>query len=129
MPLTFPKGSPMRTSAPIAPRPNGRSRPSVRPAHRRRPILESLETRQLLTVSFTQTNLVSDLPGMAKTTDPNLVNPWGLTLGLNSGIWVSDNGTGTATVYDGTGQPIPAGTPQVVTIPATGGTGTSPPTG
>jgi hypothetical protein len=39
--------------------------------------------------TFTQTNLVSDVPGMAKTTDPNLVNPWGMALGLNSGIWVS----------------------------------------
>ena len=59
-------------------------------------------------VTFTQTNLVSDIPGMAKTTDPNLVNPWGMTVGTNSGLWVSDNGTGKATTYDGTGQPIPA---------------------
>src|SRR5262245_57406607 len=29
------------------------------------------------TTTFIQTNLVSDVPGMAKTTDPNLVNPWG----------------------------------------------------
>jgi hypothetical protein len=45
-------------------------------------------------VTFTQANLVSDIPGMAKITDPNLVNPWGMTLGLNSGLWVSDNGAG-----------------------------------
>src|ERR671931_1185578 len=78
--------------------------------------------------TFTQTNLVSDVPGMARTTDPNLVNPWGMTLGLNSGLWVSDNGTGKATTYDSTGQPIPAGSPLVVTIPAPGG-GASAPTG
>src|SRR6266850_382221 len=65
--------------------------------------------------TFTQTNLVSDVPGMAKTTDPSLVNPWGMALGLNSGIWISDNGTGKATTYDGKGQPI---LPQVVTIPS-----------
>ena len=58
--------------------------------------------------TFTQTNLVSDIPGMARTTDPNLVNPWGMTLGTNSGLWISDNGSGKATTYDGTGQPIPS---------------------
>jgi uncharacterized protein (TIGR03118 family) len=57
---------------------------------------------------------------MAKITAPNLVNPWGMALGLNSGIWISDNGSGKATTYDGTGQPIPSGSPQIVTIPGTG---------
>ena len=33
-----------------------------------------------VTTTFTQTNLVSDVSGMAKTIDPNLVNPWGMTL-------------------------------------------------
>src|SRR5437016_3931807 len=78
--------------------------------------------------TFTQTNLVSDVPGMALTTDPNLVNPWGMTLGLNSGLWVSDNGSGKATTYDGTGQPIPSGSPLIVSIPAPGG-GAGKPTG
>jgi uncharacterized protein (TIGR03118 family) len=66
---------------------------------------------------------------MAKTMDPNLVNPWGMALGINSGIWVSGNGSGKATTYDGTGQPIPSPTPQVVTIPAPGSSGKSAPTG
>src|SRR5215813_14610472 len=83
-----------------------------------------------VTPTFTQTNLVSDIAGMAKITDPNLVNPWGMALGLNSGIWVSDNGSGKATTYDGNGQPIPSGSPQTVTIPAPGtGAGKSSPTG
>src|SRR5713101_3946931 len=56
--------------------------------------------------TFTQTNLISDVPGMAKITDSNLVNPWGMTLGVNSGIWISDNGSGKATTYDGTGQSL-----------------------
>src|SRR5262249_40966739 len=77
---------------------------------------------------FIQTNLVSDTPGIAQRTDPNLVNPWGMTLGTNSGLWVSNNGTGKATTYDGNGQPIPSGSPLIVTIPAPGG-GTSAPTG
>jgi hypothetical protein len=33
-----------------------------------------------VTPTFTQTNLVSDIAGMAKITDPNLVNPWGMAL-------------------------------------------------
>jgi len=81
-----------------------------------------------VTPTFTQTNLVSDVAGMAKITDPNLVNPWGMALGLNSGIWISDNGSGKATTYDGKGQPLPPGSPLVVSIPAHGG-GMSSPTG
>src|SRR5438094_6993618 len=81
-----------------------------------------------VTPTFTQTNLVSDVPGMAQMTDPNLVNPWGMALGLNSGIWISDNGSGKATTYDGKGQPLPSGSPLVVAIPAHGG-GMSSPTG
>src|SRR5438105_4229825 len=76
------------------------------------------------TPTFMQTNLVSDIPGMAKITDPNLVNPWGMALGLNSGIWISQNGSGMATSYDGTGKALaPA-----VTIPAPDGS-TGAPTG
>jgi aldose sugar dehydrogenase len=93
-----------------------------------RPYAEALEGRLLLASSFTQTNLVSNITGFAKTTDPSLVNPWGLALGLGSGFWVANNGTGTATVYDGNGKPLPAAAPLVVSIPAPGG-GTSAPTG
>ena len=62
---------------------------------------------------YTQTNLVSDTPGMAKATDPNLVNPWGLSRSSGSPWWVSDNGPGLATLYTGTGSAVPL----VVTIP------------
>jgi uncharacterized protein (TIGR03118 family) len=82
-----------------------------------------------VTPTFTQTNLVSDVPGMAGRTDPNLVNPWGMALGVNSGIWISDNGSGKATTYDGTGQSIPSGSPQAVAIPTLGNAGKSSPTG
>ena len=51
---------------------------------------------------FQQTNLVSDQPGVAQITDPNLVNPWGIALGPNGGtLWVSDNGTGLASLFRG----------------------------
>src|SRR6266550_2080300 len=50
---------------------------------------------------YRQTNLVSDIPGIAQLTDPNLVNPWGLAAGPTTPLWVADNGTGLATLYAG----------------------------
>src|SRR6516225_4806530 len=98
---------------------------SARRPYARRLVLEALEGRLQPATTFTQTNLVSDVPGMAKMTDPNLVNPWGMALGTNSGLWVSENGAGMAGSVDGTGQ----GVQSAITIPAPGGTGASPPTG
>jgi uncharacterized protein (TIGR03118 family) len=72
---------------------------------------------------FTQVNLVSDIPGVALTTDPNLVNPWGVSFSPSSPFWVSDNGTGLSTLYNGDG----AIQGLVVTVPAP--SGTSAPTG
>jgi uncharacterized protein (TIGR03118 family) len=63
---------------------------------------------------FVQTNLVSDQPGVAATTDPNLVNAWGLVASATSPWWVSDNGTGLSTLYSGAGAIVPL----VVGIPA-----------
>ncbi|MGA7343087.1 MAG: TIGR03118 family protein [Terracidiphilus sp.] len=59
------------------------------------------------------TGLVADQSGAAAATDPNLVNPWGLSRSSTSPWWASDNGTGLATLYDGTG----AAKSLVVTIP------------
>jgi uncharacterized protein (TIGR03118 family) len=72
-------------------------------------------------LGFTQTNLVSDVPGMAANTDPNLKNPWGVSFSATSPFWASDQRTGLATLYNA------AGTPQglVVTIPGSA----TPPTG
>jgi uncharacterized protein (TIGR03118 family) len=75
---------------------------------------------------YQQTNLVSDIPGLAATTDPHLVNPWGIARSPMSPWWVADNGTGVSTLYTGAGQPVPL----VVTIPPPpGGTPPSAPTG
>ncbi len=71
--------------------------------------------------SYVQSNLVSDIPGLAKVTDPNLKNPWGTSTAPGLPIWVSDNNAGVTTLYDGAGQPIPlqAKPPlNAVTIPA-----------
>jgi uncharacterized protein (TIGR03118 family) len=79
---------------------------------------------------YQQTNLVSDIPGLAITTDPNLVNPWGIIHPPTGPWWVNDNGTGVATLYTGEGTPFPVGSPLVVTIPPpTGGSGPATPTG
>jgi uncharacterized protein (TIGR03118 family) len=53
--------------------------------------------------SYAVTNLVSDQPGMAVTTDANLVNPWGIAFNPAGFVWVANNGTGTSTLYDGKG--------------------------
>src|SRR5712692_6712810 len=50
-------------------------------------------------------NLVSDISGIADQTDPNLVNPWGISMSPTSPFWISNNHTGIAAVYDGQGQP------------------------
>src|SRR5213079_504354 len=68
---------------------------------------------------YKQTNLVSDLDGVAQFKDPNLVNPWGLVHSPTSPWWISDNGAGVSTLYNGDGvafPPPPTG-PLVVTIP------------
>ncbi len=80
---------------------------------------------------YRQTNLVSDIPGLARFTDPNLVNSWGLSHGPTTPWWVSDNGTGVATLYKGDGTPFPVGSPLVVTIPPPSSTpsATAAPTG
>ena len=70
--------------------------------------------------AYRQTNLVSDVPGLALHTDPNLRNSWGTSTGPGLPIWVADNHAGAATLYDGQGNPQPGpGTQQlVVSIPA-----------
>src|SRR6266849_1586934 len=79
---------------------------------------------------YTQHNLVSDIPGVADQTDPNLVNPWGISMSSTSPFWISNNHSGLAAVYNGQGQPAPAGNPLRVMIPIpSGGTPPAAPTG
>jgi uncharacterized protein (TIGR03118 family) len=74
---------------------------------------------------YRQTNLVSDIPGVARITDPNLVNPWGMSAGPATPIWVSDNGSNVTTLYHGAingSALLPV--PLVVGIPTGAPTGT-----
>jgi uncharacterized protein (TIGR03118 family) len=75
----------------------------------------------LLADSFVQTNLVSSIPGLAANTDPNLVNPWGASFSPTSPFWISNQGTGTSTLYNGAGTQSAL----IVTIPGSA----HPPTG
>jgi uncharacterized protein (TIGR03118 family) len=77
---------------------------------------------QVLANDFSQTNLVSDTPGLATTTDPHLVNPWGIGNSPTSPFWISDQGSGLSTLYDGGGNVIPL----VVSIPSGGGSSNGP---
>ena len=63
--------------------------------------------------TYSWTNFQSDIAGVAQHVDPNLVNPWGMSVSPGGTIWVSDNGTGVSTLYhqDGTAVSL------VVTIP------------
>ncbi len=67
---------------------------------------------------YRQHNLVSDGGVPAPHVDPNLKNGWGVAFNPNGFVWVADNGTGKATLYDGNGVPQSL----VVTIPGPGGT-------
>src|SRR5262249_23205547 len=68
---------------------------------------------------YVQTNLVSNMPGVAANTDPNLVNPWGIALSASSPFWISDNGSSKLTLYNG------AGTPQALVVGVPGPDGTA----
>jgi uncharacterized protein (TIGR03118 family) len=49
--------------------------------------------------AYVQTNLVSDIPGLAQFTDPALKNPWGVSESPTSPFWISDQGTNESTLY------------------------------
>jgi uncharacterized protein (TIGR03118 family) len=79
---------------------------------------------------FNVTNLVSDQPGVAKITDPSLVNSWGITESSTSPFWISDNGTGLSTLYAVPGSMPPVTkNPLTVTINPATGSATAAPTG
>jgi uncharacterized protein (TIGR03118 family) len=73
---------------------------------------------------YAQTNLVSDLSGLATITDPQLHNPWGISHSATSPFWVSNQGTSTTTLYavtasNGVTKAAPMGTNGNIVIPTT----------
>jgi uncharacterized protein (TIGR03118 family) len=94
-------------------------------------VTDQVDNTSATTAFFTETNLVTDnqsiLAGLGFTpaahVDPNLVNPWGISFAPTSPFWVSDNGTGVSTLYDGAGNAQAL----VVTIPASANPGATSP--
>jgi uncharacterized protein (TIGR03118 family) len=73
---------------------------------------------------FIQTNLVSDIPGLAAITEANLKNPWGISHNAASPIWTSNQGTNTTTLFAVTAvnnvtKVAPTGTNGNILIPTT----------
>ena len=67
-----------------------------------------------------QTNLVSDMAGLAAVTDSNLKNPWGVSHSPTSPFWVSNQGTSTATLYMVTDETTVSKVALTVAIPKVG---------
>src|SRR5438067_7022121 len=77
--------------------------------------------------AYRQTNLLSDIPGLAPVLDLLLVNPWGVTATASSPFWVANNGTSTSRLIRGDvgGAPVVLNpSPQTITIPGGLPTGT-----
>lgn len=72
--------------------------------------------------SYQTTNLISDGSVTAAVTDPQFINPWGVSVGTT--FWINTQVTGLDFVATATGT-----VPFKVTIPAAAGTGTGSPTG
>jgi uncharacterized protein (TIGR03118 family) len=81
------------------------------------------------TGGYRQINLVSDQAGKAHLPDPDLVNAWGLAAspGTNaspgSPLWVADNGTDKATLYQGASATSVTKVPLVVNVTGAAPTG------
>ncbi|HLH32845.1 MAG TPA: TIGR03118 family protein, partial [Terriglobia bacterium] len=71
--------------------------------------------------TYVQTNLVSDIPGLAQSTDLNLKNPWGVSFSATGPFWAADAGSNLSTLYSGSGSTV--NTAIIVSVPG-GPTGT-----
>jgi uncharacterized protein (TIGR03118 family) len=65
--------------------------------------------------AYEQVNLVADQPGVARYTDANLLNPWGIVAVPGGRFRVADNHAGVATAYLPSGEPT--GAPIVIPTP------------
>src|SRR6187402_2871979 len=79
------------------------------------------DDKQYVSLLFERVDLAADRGGLAEFEDPNLVNPIGLQLSPSNSFWASNNGSGTATFYEGNGLPLPGGQPLAVQMPVPAG--------
>jgi uncharacterized protein (TIGR03118 family) len=69
-------------------------------------------------VTFSQTNLVSSVPGLAPVTDPALIGPRGIASFFDGFFWMPDSGNGTLSLYGGGGQTAGVSSPVVPNTPS-----------
>jgi uncharacterized protein (TIGR03118 family) len=69
---------------------------------------------------YQQTNLVSDGAAGAQVVDSNLKNPWGMAFSTSSPFWISDAGSGLATIYTVSQSGTVTKSTLVVTLPSGG---------
>jgi uncharacterized protein (TIGR03118 family) len=91
--------------------------------------MEDLRNHHAAQPTFLQTNLISDGFVAAQKTDANLINPWGVSYSPTSPFWISDNGTGLASVDSLSGGTVTLNVIPAVTIPGASAGDTSAPTG
>jgi uncharacterized protein (TIGR03118 family) len=106
------------------------ARRTPRPPPTSRLRLEALEDRTVLSApslglqgAYVQTNLVSDIPGLALLTDANLKNPWGTSFSADGSFSISNQNTSVSTLYAVHESGVSAASPTVAiptipTIPA-----------
>ncbi len=75
--------------------------------------LGSISALRSQQAGYSQKNLVSNTAGVATTTDPQLLNPWGISFLAGQDFWIANNNGGTSTLYD----PQGVKNALVVTIP------------
>ena len=86
----------MAPTAKSAPQKPAQTKPTQKPVQKE----EMAANAQLV---LKEVNLVSNVKGIAATTDDKLVDSWGLEFGHTGRIWLNNN-TGYSTVYDGDGK-------------------------
>jgi uncharacterized protein (TIGR03118 family) len=88
-----------------------------------------LNAQQYDKAQYVQVNLVSTGYVSALVIDPNLVNPWGVSAGPTTPVWISNQGTNTSTLYTINNIQNGIGSPFVVGVPTTGTSADQGPTG
>jgi uncharacterized protein (TIGR03118 family) len=68
---------------------------------------------------YVQTNLVSDIPGLAQITDPNLKDPWGIAESATGPFSIADQKASVATAYSVTPAGVSALPAQTIAVPIT----------
>jgi uncharacterized protein (TIGR03118 family) len=68
--------------------------------------------------TYDQTNLVSDGSVPAKTISDSLINPWGISHSPTGPFWISDNGAGVTTIFNGSGDLVKIAGQNAFTIAA-----------